>query len=132
MNGLSLRWLARVDGAGDQLFSRTGLAFDQHCRIDARDGANLLIDLLHGRALAEKIVKLRPLIEQAAQIVNFGHIVKKKDFTLWVARIVLHIGFEPKAPPAGSIQVQWDSIPLGHRLFDQRLQVASVFRIQTE
>src|SRR6476660_9743824 len=71
----------RVDGAGDQLFPRTGLAFDQHCRIDARDGANLLIDLLHDRALTEKIVKLRPLIEQAAQIVDFGHIVKKTDYT---------------------------------------------------
>ena len=122
----------RVDGAGDQLFPRTGLAFDQHCRIDARDGANLLIDLLHDRALAEKIVKLRPLIEQAAQIVDFGHIVKKKILPRGSRGSSFTSAFEPKAPPAGSIQVQRDSIPLGHRLFDQRLQVASVFRIQTE
>jgi hypothetical protein len=28
-------------------------------------------------------------IEQAAQVMNVGDIVKKKDFTAWVARIVL-------------------------------------------
>src|SRR5512145_721205 len=90
-------WLAfamacRMDSAGDQLFSRTSLAIDQHRRIDSRDGANLLIDLLHRGALAQKIVKLRPLIEQTTQVMNVRHIVKKEDFTARVARIVLHIG----------------------------------------
>jgi hypothetical protein len=52
-----------MDSASDQFLSGTGFTVDQHRRIDSRDVANLLIDLLHRGAFAQEIVKLRPLIE---------------------------------------------------------------------
>ena len=84
-----------MDRAGDKLLSRPGLSLDQHRRINPRHVADLLVDKLHGFTLAQEIVKLRPLVEQAAQVMNFSDIIKKENLAACIPRIVLDIYFEP-------------------------------------
>ncbi len=102
-----------VDGLGDELFTRSGFTLDENRRIDSGDVANLLIDLLHRRALAQQIIKLRALIEQTAQIMNFSDVHRERRFCR--ARRADHPShplrakraghrFDPSAAESGSVR----------------------------
>ncbi len=58
-----------MDGLGDQLLARPGLALDEHGRVGGRDATDQLVDLLHGRGAADdQVVALLELAAQTLQV----------------------------------------------------------------
>jgi hypothetical protein len=88
---------------------------------DAGDVANLLVDDLHGWALADQIVKVRAFIEQPAQVMNLGNIVKKENLASRVTGIIFDLDLQPQAPPLGAIEMQRNLAAFRCRPLDHRL-----------
>src|SRR5262249_40171970 len=65
----ALRTIAlRVDGARDELLSRTGLAEDQDARAGWRDGVDDLIDLTHRVRLPRELAVVRQPLELRGEL----------------------------------------------------------------
>ena len=117
---------------GDQLLTGPGFTLDQHGRVHPRHVADLLVYLLHGFALSQQIVKLRPLVEKAAEVMNFRDIIEKEDFSARVPGIVLNVYFEPDATAIASVEVKRNPAALLCRLFAQCFKFKAVVGVQTE
>ena len=76
--------------------------------------------------------ELRPVVEKAAEVMNFRDIIAKEDFSAGISRVVFAVYFEPDAPAVASIKVKRNPGPLLRLLFCQQLAITAIFGVQAE